>query len=81
MCVVAKQIWVNISDCLDIDCVNYFESTGKCWLSNKKYSVINIFTSTAIFRQALKAKKSPLLLGWPLERCEWSTDEDSKLYP
>jgi hypothetical protein len=30
---------------------------------------------------ALEAKKSPLFSGWPLERCEWITDEDSKLNP
>jgi hypothetical protein len=28
---------------------------------------------------ALEAKKSPLFSGWPLERCGWSTQEDSKL--
>jgi hypothetical protein len=46
---VAKQIWVNISDYLEIGYVISFESIAKYWLSNKKYYVINIFTSAALW--------------------------------
>jgi hypothetical protein len=36
-CAVAQQIWVNISNCLDMNLGSSFESVGKLWLSNKKY--------------------------------------------
>lgn len=44
-CVVAKQMWICISDCLDVNLGSCFESIGKLWLSNKKNIVLNIFTS------------------------------------
>jgi hypothetical protein len=48
-CVVAKQVWVNISTCLNIHCGDCFESVGKMWLCNKKYMIENIFTSAALW--------------------------------
>lgn len=47
-CVVAKQLWANISEAIDIDCGRNFESIGNLWLS-KKYTVSNMFTSAALW--------------------------------
>jgi hypothetical protein len=48
-CVVAKHMWVYISECLYVNLGGCFESIGKFWLSDKKNSVINIFTSAALW--------------------------------
>jgi hypothetical protein len=46
-CVVAKQMWIEISDCVELNVGSCFESIGKLWISNKKFIVANIFTSAA----------------------------------
>jgi hypothetical protein len=46
---VAKLVWLNISECIDVDLGNCFESISKLWLSNKKHVVANIFTSAALW--------------------------------
>jgi hypothetical protein len=48
-CVVARQVWANISECLDLQCGDGFESIGKMWLSTKKFMIANIFTSAALW--------------------------------
>jgi hypothetical protein len=48
-CVVSRQVLVNISECLDLQCGECFESVGRMWLSNKKYMIANIFTSAALW--------------------------------
>lgn len=47
-CVVAKQMWLNISETIECRCGDDFESVGKMWLS-KKNMVVNIFTSAALW--------------------------------
>jgi hypothetical protein len=48
-CVVAKQMWVKLSECIEIECGDYFESIAKYWLSHKKCIVINLFTFAALW--------------------------------
>jgi hypothetical protein len=48
-CVVARQVWANISECLDLHCGESFESIGKRWLSTKKFMIANIFTFAALW--------------------------------
>jgi hypothetical protein len=42
-------MWIEISDCVDLNVGSCFESIGKLWLSNKKFVVTNIFTSAALW--------------------------------
>jgi hypothetical protein len=48
-CVVAKQVWYFISDVVEVDCGDNFESVAKMWLSNKRFCVVNVFTSAALW--------------------------------
>ena len=48
-CVVAEQIWTNISRVLEIRCGGNFESVGKLWISNKRHLVVNAFTCAALW--------------------------------
>jgi hypothetical protein len=48
-CVVAKQMWLEIAECVDQNIGSCFESIGKLWLSNKKFVVTNIITSAALW--------------------------------
>jgi hypothetical protein len=72
-CVVARQVWANISKCLDLKCGDCSEFAGKMWLSNKKYMIVNIFTSAALWG----LWKLSMFSGWPMERCELFTTKDS----
>jgi hypothetical protein len=49
MCVVAKQMWIRISEVVRRDVGVSFESIGLCWLSEKKFMTINIITSAALW--------------------------------
>lgn len=42
-CVVAKQLWFNISQVMDRNVGNDFLSIGQMWLSNSRFLVDNIF--------------------------------------
>lgn len=46
--VVARQIWLSISEVIELDCGRNFESIGNMWLS-KKFVVANMFTSAALW--------------------------------
>ena len=48
-CVVSKQIWLLISECLDISIGDNFTSIGTMWLSNKRFLVHNIITSAVLW--------------------------------
>jgi hypothetical protein len=48
-CAVAKQMWIDISACVNVECGTCLENIEKLWLSNKKFTVVNIFTSTALW--------------------------------
>ena len=48
-CVVAKQIWVYISECFGFNVGMNFESIGNMWLSRKKFIVHNILTSAVLW--------------------------------
>jgi hypothetical protein len=43
--VVAKQMWIRISEVVRRDVGVSFESIGLCWLSEKKFLTINVITS------------------------------------
>lgn len=47
-CVVAKQMWVHISEVVETNCAADFESIGKLWLS-KRYMVVSMFASAALW--------------------------------
>lgn len=47
-CVMANQMWVIISEVLELNCGRDFESIGKLWLS-KRYTIANMFTSAALW--------------------------------
>jgi hypothetical protein len=49
MCVVAKQMWIRISEVVSRDVGVCFESIGLCWLSEKKFLTINMITSAALW--------------------------------
>jgi hypothetical protein len=42
-------MWIEISDCVELNVGSCFESIGKLWISNKKFIVANIFTSAALW--------------------------------
>jgi hypothetical protein len=71
-CVVAKQMWTNISACVNVDCGSCFKNIGRLWLSNKNFVVVNVFSSTS-----LGTKELYMLSGWSLEKCESSVTKDS----
>jgi hypothetical protein len=48
-CVVARQVWSVIFECLELNCNICFESVATLWLSNKKHIVTNMFTSAALW--------------------------------
>jgi hypothetical protein len=48
-CAVAVQLRVMLSDLLGVRLGGPLDSIGKFWLSNKKNSVINIFTSATFW--------------------------------
>ena len=47
-CVVSKQMWLHISDVVEISCGTDFGSIGKLWLS-KRNVIANMFTSAALW--------------------------------
>jgi len=48
-CVVARQVWLAISELLDTDIGVNFESVGSKWLSNKKFFILNMITSATLW--------------------------------
>jgi len=56
-CVVAKQIWVYISECFGFNVGMNFESIGNMWLSRKKFIVHNILTSASCSLGFVEAEK------------------------
>ena len=48
-CVVAKQLWVYVSEVIGKDVGSSFESIGSLWLSNKRFLVANMFCSAALW--------------------------------
>ena len=48
-CVVAKSMWDAISETCNRDIGHNFENVGSCWLSNKKFLVVNMFSSAALW--------------------------------
>jgi hypothetical protein len=48
-CVVAKEMWIRISNAIGRDIGNSFESIGICWLSNRKFAAINILSSATLW--------------------------------
>jgi hypothetical protein len=60
--VVARQLWSDIFEVLDIDAGSDFVSIGTLWLiRNKKFLVANISCSAAL-RGALEAEKLSMLV-------------------
>lgn len=47
-CVFAKQIWRHLYDVLETNIGSDFTSIRKYWISNKKYEIVNIFSSAAL---------------------------------
>jgi hypothetical protein len=50
-CCVAQQMWVNVAELVDFPIGQNFESIAKLWLSEKKYKLVNIFTSAVLWTQ------------------------------
>jgi len=48
-CVVAKQLWVCLSEVIGKDVGSSFESIGSLWLSNKRFLVANMFYVHALW--------------------------------
>lgn len=48
-CVVAKLYWGLMSDILGYQVGEYMVVIGKFWISNKKYCILNMITSTIIW--------------------------------
>jgi hypothetical protein len=48
-CVVAKEMWKRISVIVRREVGMSFDNIGVCWLSNKKFTVINIMSSPALW--------------------------------
>jgi hypothetical protein len=48
-CVVAKEMWRRISSVVGRELGESLESVGICWLSNKKFTSINIISSAALW--------------------------------
>jgi hypothetical protein len=48
-CVVAKQMWVYLSEACDRDVGQGFLSIGQMWLSNKRFLVCNSFCAAALW--------------------------------
>jgi hypothetical protein len=46
---VAKKMWGVKTDIVERDMGTSFENIGVCWLSNKKFSTINIISSAALW--------------------------------
>jgi hypothetical protein len=48
-CVVARQMWAFISEANSTECGASYELMANFWLSNKRFCVLNIFTSAALW--------------------------------
>jgi hypothetical protein len=48
-CVVAKKMWGIISDIVGRDMGTSFQNIDVCWLSNRKFSAVNIISSAALW--------------------------------
>lgn len=48
-CVVAVRMWKTISQVINREVGNSFESFGTCWLSNKKFLATNIILSASLW--------------------------------
>jgi hypothetical protein len=48
-CVVTRHMWGVISELLNLDIGSDFESIGGKWLSNKRFLVLNMFTSASLW--------------------------------
>jgi hypothetical protein len=43
-CCVGQSLWVQLSEILGLEVGNDFESLAKMWLSEKRFSVVNVCT-------------------------------------
>ena len=48
-CVVAKQLWVYVSEAIGKDVGSSFESIGSLWLSNVRFLIDNMFCVAALW--------------------------------
>ena len=48
-CVVAKQLWVCVSEAIGKDVGSSFESISSLWLSNKRFLIDNMFCAAALW--------------------------------
>jgi hypothetical protein len=48
-CCVARQMWYNIAEILELPVGQKFESIARLWLCDKKYKLVNICTSAALW--------------------------------
>jgi hypothetical protein len=48
-CVVAKNVWIIISEVLEVGIGEDYESVAKLWIANKKYVVTNVVTSAVLW--------------------------------
>jgi hypothetical protein len=48
-CCVAQQLWFNTAKMLGLSVGQNFESIAKLWLSDKKYKLVNVCTSAALW--------------------------------
>jgi hypothetical protein len=73
-CVVARQAWTLISDVFHIQIGVDYESMAKHWLCNKKYGIINVFSS-ALCWGLWKLKNSMCFQGvaWLGMKLVWQT--------
>ena len=47
-CVVAKQMWIVISQATNVH-INSYDSVGAKWLPDRKFAVVNIISSAALW--------------------------------
>ena len=61
-CVVAKQLWQEIFDTIGFNCCQNFEYIGiSMWLCNKRFLIVNILTSAALW--GFVENEKPLLFS------------------
>lgn len=71
-CVVAKQIWLVFEECFN-HTVSCYENAASRWLCNKKFGVVNIFSSAFIW-DLWKVRNNFVFQGavWRDMSCIWN---------
>jgi hypothetical protein len=56
-CVVARQAWGLVSEVIGFSIGSNYESFAKCWLCNKRFGVVNMFTVALCWGGGAETKK------------------------